>query len=394
MQTLTGLKVIDLTRLLPGPLCTQIMADYGAEVIKIEEPGMGDPTRQFGPGIDEDSSFFWQLNRNKKSLAVNLRSPHGKKIFKRMVENYDVIVEGFRPGVMQRLGLGYDEISSINPGIVYASISGYGQDGPYREKAGHDLNYMALTGLLELNRSEGKSAPEIYPLQITDIGGGSLMALSSIMMALFKRSQTGQGDYIDISMADGAIPWLTYTTSYCLAGAAKPYVKSAELTGKYAFYNVYETKDKKYMSLAAVEPVFWQRFCHFAGRTDWVERQYDPDDQPALKEELSRYFAQKTRDQWAEEIKNEDFCCEPVLSVEEAGEHPQLKHRQYFTEVSRPEGGTSKQPGFPLQFNSDAGELRMPPPRLGQHSREVLAEAGLTEAEIQKLMDKGIVSDV
>ncbi len=392
MQILEGIKVMDLTRLLPGPVCTLIMADYGAEVIKLEDPWTGDPTRYFGPAVDADSSFFWQLNRNKKSLAIDLKSPEGARIFKELAATSDVILEGFRPGVMQRLELGYDVISQINPAIIYSSLSGYGQDGPYAYRAGHDLNYASITGLLELNRENKQKPPEVPPIQVADIGGGSLMALAGIMMALFNRSRTGKGQYIDVSMADGLIPWLSYAASYYFAGSESPRVNKGEITGEYACYNIYQTSDGKYLSLGALEPVFWQKFCRFAGREEWVDKQYNLEEQTALKEEVSEFFRQKTREEWVELFTKEDFCCEPVLDISEACEHPHLEKRNFFIEVSRPGGASARQVGFPLNFSSDFGKLRLPPPKLGEHTQEVLNEAGFSHEDINDLIEKGIIA--
>lgn len=391
MQKLSGLKVLDLTRMLPGPLCTLMMADYGAEVVKLEEPEIGDSTRYFGPKVDEDSSFFWQLNRNKKSLALNLRSPNGKKIFRELVEEFDVIVEGFRPGVMERLELGYDVISQINPRIIYASISGYGQDGPYWQKAGHDLNYTAITGVLDLNRESNNEPLQMYPLQIADVSA-ALFGLSSIMMALVSRNNTGEGEYVDVCMTDSLIPWLTYSAAYCFSGGGIPRVNNAELTGKFACYNIYRTRDDNYMTLGALEPVFWKRFCHFAGRDDWVNKQYDPDSQLQLKEEVANYFRQKSREEWVEIIKDEDFCCEPVLELGEVENHPQLNYRNFLIDVQKDNGVKSRQVGFPINFSNDSGELRFPPPRLGEHTIEVLNGLGYDQEEIEKFIDKGVIA--
>ncbi len=392
MQILEGIKVMDLTRLLPGPVCTLIMADYGAEVIKLEDPWTGDPTRYFGPAIDADSSFFWQLNRNKKSLAIDLKSPEGAQIFKEVAANSDVILEGFRPGVMQRLGLSYDVISQINPAIIYASLSGYGQDGPYAYRAGHDLNYASLTGLLELNRDNKQKPPGVPPLQVADIGGGSLMSLAGIMMALFSRSRTGKGQYIDVSMADGLMPWLSYAASYYFAGAETPRVNKGEITGEYACYNIYQTSDGKYLSLGALEPVFWQNFCRFAGKGEWAEKQFNLEEQAALIEEVNEFFRQKSRDEWVKLILNEDFCCEPVLDISEASEHPHLEKRNFFIEVSRPDGTSAKQVGYPLKFSSDFGRLNLPPPKLGEHTKEVLNEVGFSLQDIEDFIQRGIIA--
>lgn len=393
-QILTGLKVLDLTRLLPGPLCSMIMADYGADVIKIEDTTTGDPTRLYGPFINGESSFFRQLNRNKKSLAVNLKKPEGIEIFKQVVKESDVVLEGFRPGVMKRLGLSFEEISGINPRVIMASISGYGQDGPYVSRAGHDINYTAITGLLDLNRCGEDDPPEVSALQTADIGGGALMALAAVMMALFYRDRTGKGQYIDVSMADGLMPWLAYASSTFFAGADLPRSNGGEITGAYAFYNIYRTSDDKYMSLAAVEPVFWQRFCRFAEREDWEAKQFDLHEQDKLKKEIAVFFLGKKQEEWVNMLTSEDFCCEPVLSMAESPEHPQLKKRKFFIDVNLPGGKTTKQIGFPLRFSSDHGNYRMHPPGLGEHSRAILSEAGYSDEMISNYAEAGIILKV
>ncbi len=390
-KILHGLKVLDLSRLIPGPVCTLIMADYGAEVIKIEDTWAGDQARQLGPMADRDSALFWQLNRNKKSVALNLKTPEGADILKGLARESDVIMEGFRPGVMKRLGLDYEVISSINKKIVYVSLTGFGQDGPAALKGSHDINYMSLTGLLDLNRCAG-SPPEVSSLQVGDMGGGAQMALAAVMMALFYRERTGEGQYVDVSMTDGLMPWMMYAYAYMSGENGEiPRRDRADITGYYACYNIYSAADGKYMSIAAMEPVFWERFCRFANRPDWLTKQYVKEEQGNLKKELADFFAGKTRSQWMEQLRHEDFCCEPVLSIDEVEKHPQIAHREFFTETERDGGKKVRQIGFPLRFSADRGSIKRPPPHLGEHTREIMLENGFSLADIEAYLEQGII---
>jgi crotonobetainyl-CoA:carnitine CoA-transferase CaiB-like acyl-CoA transferase len=386
---LEGLRVVDLTRLLPGPLCTMLLGDYGAEVVKVEDTVAGDPTRAVGREIDGTGSFFWLLNRNKKSLAVNLKTSQGREILRRLALRSDVLVEGFRPGGMERLGLDYGTLKSLHPGLIYVSITGYGQKGPYRERAGHDLNYTALAGLLDLSAAPGEG-PVMPAVQIADIAAGTLMALASIFMALYARRRSGEGCHVDISMTRGLLPWLVYAAATPEGGEELPRRGCGHLTGAYGCYNIYETADNKYMTLGALEPHFWQNFCHAVGRPHWVERQFDPAFQEQLTEELRALFKEKTQEEWVEFFARHDACCEPVLDLHAAAAHPLAREEGFWIEVSRPGGASQRQPGFPLLFSGRGGELRLPPPRLGEHTEEILAWLDYSRAEIAALLAEGV----
>lgn len=387
---LEGLKVLDLTRLLPGPLCTMMMGDYGAEVLKVEDTAAGDPTRAMGEMVEGMGGFFRQVNRNKKSLSVNLKAEQGRKILRRLAERSDVLVEGFRPGVMERLGLDYSTLSVLNPRLIYASISGYGQSGAYRERAGHDLNYTALAGLLDLSAAPGE-APVMPAVQIADIAAGSLSALSGICMALYARGVSGRGRYVDISMTRGLLPWLVYAAAGLAVEGDLPRRGSGHITGAFACYNIYETADGKYMSLGALEPNFWRNFCLAVERPGWVELQFDSGGRESLIGEVGALFREKAQAQWIELFTQHDACCEPVLDLEAAAAHPLAREEGFWIEVSRPGGASQKQPGFPLLFSGSAGEVRLPPPRLGEHTLETLEALGYTGAEIETMLQQGIV---
>jgi len=387
---LKGLQVLDLTRLLPGPLCTMILGDYGAEIIKIEDTFAGDLTRFVGNSIKGSGSFFRMLNRNKKSVALNLKTEEGRAVIRKLAARSDVLVEGFRPGMMDRLGLGYRDLSSINQGLIYAAISGYGQEGPYRDRAGHDINYTALAGLLEL--SAGENTPPVMPaVQIADIAGGSLMALSGIMIALYGRQQSGKGRFVDVSMTRGLLPWLIYAASGLNGPEDPPRRGRGHLTGAYACYNIYETADGKYMSLGALEPLFWQSFCETAGKEQWIPLQFDQNCREELINEVASLFKDKTRNEWENLFSNVDACCEPVLGLSEAIAHPISCNGEFWISEEADGCGNEITPGFPLLFSGQPGELRLPPPKHGEHTNEILQSLGYDSETVDSLERKGVV---
>lgn len=383
---LQGLVVLDLTRLLPGPLCTMLLGDYGANVIKVEDTDAGDPTRFVGRFIEGSGSFFRQLNRNKRSIALNLKTEAGTKIFLQLAEKADVLVEGFRPGVMDRLGIGYEALKKVNPGLVYAAISGYGQSGPYRARAGHDINYSALSGLLDLS-AEKDGLPVVPSAQIADIAGGSLMAISGIMFALYDRERSGRGQFVDISMSRGLLPWLTYAASTLGSGESLPRRGNGHITGAFACYNIYETADGKQMSLGALEPQFWQRFCEAVGKPEWTSLQFDHDSREDLIESVSAIFKEKSRIDWEVCFSEIDACCEPVLDLQEAVDHPLNKDNLNWIEYCCADGVKEKLTGFPLLFDDQSGKMLLPPPRHGEHSREILEGLGYDQTEINEFIN-------
>lgn len=381
---LQGLRVLDLTRLLPGPLCTMLMADYGADVIKVEDPVTGDPTRLVGGG-----AFFRHLNRNKKSVALDLKDPRGKAALLKMAAGADVLVEGFRPGVMERLGLQYAAVKAENPRLIYVSISGYGQTGPYRERAGHDLNYTALAGLLDLSSAPGEG-PVMPGVQIADTGGGAMMALSSVLMALYRRGRTGEGARVDVSMTDGLLPFMAYAAAGWAEEGTLPGRGRGHITGAYACYNLYRTAGGGYMSLGALEPHFWANFCAAIGRPEWIPLQFDREAREELTQAVQALFLQRTREEWTAFFAAHDACCEPVLTLPEALEHPHFRSRGGTAVVPREGERYEEQPGFPLQFDGVGGVIRHPAPRLGEHTALVLQEAGYTLMEVAELRRAGV----
>lgn len=374
---LDGIRILDLSRMLPGPYCSMVLGDLGAEVIKVEEPSIGDPTRLNPDGV------FHQINRNKKSIALDLKRPEGRDIFLRLVATSDVVLEQFRPGVVDRLGIGYDAASGANPRIIYCSLTGYGQQGHYRERAGHDINYIALAGILGLTADE-RGKPVIPGTQIADLVGG-IMAALAILAALLAREKSGRGQYIDVSMLDCARSLLPIPAARHLSGKKLNLGEKYGLSGAYPFYNIYETADGRFMSLGALEPKFWENFCRRIGRQDLIERQFDEGQRrQELFEELRRIFKSRTLSQWIELMRDADACCEPVLSLEEAlqGELAQGAIREI--------DGT-KLLGFAFKLSQTPMSIRGPAPELGEHTDQLLAELGFSEADRERLRRDGVV---
>ena len=391
MGVLSGVKVLDLTRLLSGPYCTLLMADYGAEVIKIEEPGNGDYIRWRTPAIEGIGARHLTVNRNKKSVELNLKTVEGQRIFKQLAAEADVIIESFRPGVMGRLGLSYEDIVKVNEGIVYCSLTGYGQTGPYRQLPGHDINYIGYSGILGLiGEKDGK--PVVPGVQIADIGGGSLMALAAICMALFHRERTEKGQYIDVSMMDGAITWLYAAMSDYFASGTIPQRGATRLDGQFAFYNVYETRDGKYMTVGASEFKFWKKICELIEKEEWIPLHEGPADvQEQLKQDLAKLFKEHDQQYWTELLASEDTCVGPVHDMHEIFNDPQIIARDMFTDMQHPIAGTIKQIGFPIKFSKTPGEIYAHSPTLGEHTAQILTQLGYSADDIEHFSAAGVI---
>ncbi len=390
-QALQGLKVLDLTRLLPGGYCTLLLADMGADVLKVEDPFGGDYVRWFPPKVKEESIYFLAVNRNKKSMKLNLKHERGKEILKKLAQEYDVLVEGFRPGVMQKLGLGYDELSKVNPKIVYCSISGYGQDGPYSQRAGHDINYIGLAGILGLTGYKGQP-PVVPAVPMADFGGGGLQAALAIMMALYCRDRTGKGQYVDISMMDGVVPWLANIAAKYFHTNETLKAGEVELAGGFVCYRTYETKDGRYLSVGALEPKFWANFCRLIEREDLVHQQLDIRADGKLEQELISIFKSKTADEWLALLEGEDTCIERVNSIAEAMTDPQILHRQMVVDMDHPTEGRIKALGVAIKLSDTPGRVdRIHAPAYGEHTNEVLSGLGLTPTEIAQLASEQVI---
>jgi len=388
---LAGYKVLDFTRLLPGSFCTMLLADYGAEVIKVEDTGRGDYSRNIGVEAGGQSLTFAQLNRNKKSISVDLKTEAGKQIINNLIEKSDVLIESFRPGTTKRIGIDYESAKEVNSQIIYCSITGYGQDGPYSDKAGHDINYLALSGLLSLN-GKRNSSPVIPAVQIADIGSGALMATTGILMALLFRVTTKQGNRIDVSMTDGLLNWQSvFLPEYLFKGND---LQRGELllSGGLACYNIYETGDGEFMSLGALEEKFWRNFCTVVEKKEWVDKQYCLEAQPQLIEEVQSLFAGKSREYWEQLFTGKDVCCEPVLSLKEVSENPQFQYRKMFIDIPHPSGRV-KQVNSPLKFNNARARTHSFSPYKGEQTVEILRSMGYRESEITGFREQGIIDD-
>ena len=378
-----GIRVLDLTRLLPGAFCTLLLADMGADVVKVEEPGSGDYMRWYPPLSHGQSVLFNALNRNKRSLTLNLKSEIGRDLFLDLAERADVVVEGNRPRVMDRLGLGWPVLRERNPRLVMCAITGYGQDGPLSERAGHDLNYMAIAGALSLNGRRGEG-PHPLAVQVADIGGGGQAAATAILGALLSVARGGEGRYLDVSMTDGALSWLAVPLAQVRAQG--PIARGMHrLTGRYACYGVYECADGRFMSVGALEPKFWRTLCDALGRLDLVDNQYaEGEAQERLRSEVASVFVTRSRDEWAAALAGLDVCCEPVLELEEVADHPQIRARGLVLEQPT---GLEIAPAVRL----DADWRRKDPPRLGEDTADLLAEVGVDEHRLEELRAASVV---
>jgi crotonobetainyl-CoA:carnitine CoA-transferase CaiB-like acyl-CoA transferase len=383
MEPLKGFRLLDLSRLLPGPYCSLLLADLGMEVLKVEDPEGGDYLRIMGRMGKRENAFFLSLNRNKKSITLNLKTKEGKEIFYKLIEMYDIVLEGFRPGVMDRLGIGFKELKKRNPRVIYCSLSGYGQDGPYRERSGHDINYIGLAGILELTGARN-GAPVIPGIQMADFGGGGMTSAIAILAAIIHREKTGEGQFLDISMLDGILSWLSIHAGKYFIDQELPKRGEMLLNGGYACYQVYPTKDGRHMSLGALEPQFWKNFCEAIERRDLIDKQFiEGEERFRVIEEIQEVFQNKTQQEWVDFFKNVDACCEPILTFAEVFRHPQVLHRQMVKEIEDPVEGKIRQVGNPIKSSRFSFEVRTPPPQHGEHTMEVLKAMGYSEKEIQ-----------
>ncbi len=393
---LDGLTVLDLTRLLPGGYCSLLLADFGADVIKVEDTGMGDYIRWSQPHYEGGeqsarSAMFLALNRGKRSIRLDLKQERGKEVLLRLARDADVLLESFRPGVLDRLGVGYERLRAENPRLVYCAITGYGQDGPARDRSGHDMNYLGLGGLLDLT-GEPDGPPVQAAGQIADIGGGGLMAVVGVLVALRERERSGEGQLVDCSMFDGSLTWLALVAAEMLATGSVPRRGRLPLTGGIVCYRPYRCADG-YVTLGALEPKFWAEFCRGVGREDLVEHAFDPPGSDA-HHALSEVFASRTREQWQAFASEHDCCLEPVLNLDEALSSELVAAREMVVELAQP--GVERPVrllGAPFKLSrTPADPVRAPGPTLGGHTDELLGAAGYSAEEIAALYEAGAVA--
>ncbi|MCF8041327.1 MAG: CoA transferase [Desulfarculaceae bacterium] len=381
-HALSGVKVLDLSLNLPGLYLAWLMACMGAQVLKVENPVGGDYSRGITSQGDEESPYFPALNRGKKSLALNLKDPAGRDILLRLLKDYDVLLEGFRPGVMARLGLEHSVLSRVQPRLIHLSISGYGQQGSLAGRAGHDINYLALAGVLDTtgSREGGLAIPGV---QIADLAGGSLLGLSGVLAALYQRERTGKGQHVDTAMFDGSVSMATMVWAGVQAGLDAPRPAGMTLNGARPCYNLYRTKGGGWFSLGALEPKFWQIFCEALERPDLLSKQFAGQE---VIEEVAAIFAGRTRDEWTDFWAGYDACCEPVLSMPEAVASSLVRERGMVEQD--PQG---VQLACPLKMSASPLAPTEPPPALGQDTAEVLTGLGLSQTEIEDMAERGVV---
>lgn len=381
---LRGVRVVDLSRLLPGPVATLHLADLGADVIKIEDVGAGDYARTMGDGADGVSWFFRAVNRNKRGLCLDLKHPAGREILLRLVAGADILVESFRPGVMDRLGVGYATLRQHNPRLVYCAITGYGQEGPWSKRAGHDLNYIAQAGVLDQTGSAG-GPPAIPALQIGDLLGGAMSAVAAMLAALYQARGSGEGSMVDVAMSDAVLAHNLFPLFAHAAVAEAPPRGTDLLTGGHANYGVYRTRDGRYLAVAALEEKFWHLFCGAIGRLEWCQR-YSESADPELRRDLEELIAERTLSEWAALLDPVDCCVTPVLTLDEALTHPQFLARKMFVET---DGMIQYAPPFRISGWDFAVER--PAPRSGEHTEGVLSDLGYSSEEIATLRQSRIV---
>ncbi|MDX1531019.1 MAG: CaiB/BaiF CoA-transferase family protein [Rhodothermales bacterium] len=385
---LAALRVLDFTTLLPGPFATLTLADLGADVVRVEAPHRPDLMR-FAPPFDGGGSVGHALvNRNKRSLALDLKHPEAAAVVKRLVRRYDVVVEAFRPGVMDRLGVGYDALKAANPRLIYGSLTGYGQTGPFRDRAGHDVNYLALSGLMSHTGADATGpAHSAQPLGDT---AGALAFVAALLAAVVHRERTGEGQHVDVAILDSCLYFGAYAAAASLAGS-ETLGHETSLLGGGSAYGYYRTADDRYLAVGALEPKFWAGFCAAVGRPDLEAQGHvlDPAAQAGLRAEVQREIARKPLSEWQAVFAEHDVCVEPVLTVGEAAEHPQVRARQMTAAVPRPDGEPQRQAASPFRFSGTAPAYRHTGPALGAHTKGVLREAGFSAEEVAALETGG-----
>ena len=395
-MALQGIKVVDLSRMAPGPFCTMVLGDLGADVIRVEEPGGGRMARERSADVDEDaakrSAAFNALNRNKRSIALNLKDEDARKVLRELVGDADVFVEGFRPGVVSRLGCDYETLSEINPRLVYCSLSGYGQDGPYSGMVGHDINYISVGGALGIIGQRG--GPPVIPYNIiADFAGGGLHAATAILAAIIARGHTGRGQYVDVAMSDGVAYMLASMMSAYFSEGVIATPGAMSLNGAAPYYNVYECRDGRYLSVGCIEPWFWATLCHALGRDDLITIQFDESKAEYIKGELRDIFIAKDRDDWWETLSGIDnIAVAKVSSLDEVASDPQNLHREMVIEAGNVDGQPVRQVGIGPKLSDTPGSVRFTGATTGQHTDEVLVELSYSVEDIAELRESGAVA--
>ncbi len=386
---LEGIKVLDLSRLAPGPFCTMILGDLGADILKVEGPREG--RLALGVSAEERAIAHNAVERNKRSIVLNLKAEPARKIFYQLAERVDVIVEGFRPGVVKRLGVDYDTVKEINPRLIYCSLTGYGQDGPYHNMVGHDVNYISIGGALGFIGIPG-GAPLIPSNLVADFAAGGMNATIAILAALMARERTGEGQYADMGMADGVVSLLSFALSGYFGSGVVPQRGNELLTGGVPFYSVYETKDGKYLSIGCLEPWFYENLCRALDREDFIPHQgASGEKREEIFSAFREIFRSRTRDEWFDYLSQWDICVGKVYEFDELASDPQLVHRKMILELDHPKFGKVRQPGISIKLSQTPGSIRSFSPVLGQHTEEVLLDLGYDKERIEELRKEGVI---
>ncbi len=378
-SALQGITVIDLSRMLPGPYCSMILADHGARVIAIED-------KRF----EADDLYLSPVNRNKDHMTLNLKSKEGQSIFFKLIHNADVLMEGFRPGVTKRLGIDYETVKKVNPRLIYCSITGYGQDGPYRDVAGHDVNYLSFAGILDIIGEKDRS-PCIPGIQIADLVGGGMNSAIGILLAIVARERTGKGQYIDISMTDGMVGLLSIPLHILQRSNRIPQRSDTFLSHRYACYNVYETADRRYISIGAVENRFWKNLCYAFNVPEYGPLQYDDNHKEEILDFFRKAFKKRTADEWIKELHDKDVCWGKVQNLDEVLNDPLFEDRGMVNEIKDEKGKPVTMLGIPVKLSDTPGSIRYAAVGFGGSTRRILAELGYTKGEIEELIEKGVV---
>lgn len=388
---LTGIRILDLTRLYPGPLGTMMLADMGAEVIKVEDMNSPDYMRHYPPYIASESAGFLAVNRSKRSFALNLKVKKGVDIFLSLVKTADIVVEQFRPGILDEMGLGYEHARQVKKDIIYVSVTGYGQNGPYARHAGHDINYIGYSGILAATGS-AKTGPIIPGPQIADVAGGAYMAIIACLCALWARQKSGQGQSVDVSMLDAILPLMTLQMAHYQASGIAPARGESALTGGLACYGVYPCADRKYIALGILEEKFWKNFCEMTGRSDWLSKQFViGEEADKLRAEIAALFKSKTRNEWITAGADYDICLTPVLEIAEIETDPQIQARNMIIEQTHHVCGKIKSIGVPLKFSATPAEPSGPAPTLGKDTADIMKEIGYKPEEIESFSKEGVI---
>jgi crotonobetainyl-CoA:carnitine CoA-transferase CaiB-like acyl-CoA transferase len=364
--------------MLPGPFCSMILADHGARVISVED-------KRFMA----DNLFITTVNRNKEHMSLNLKTTEGKEVFSRLVKKTDVFLEGFRPGVVHKLGIDYDTVRKINPKIVYCSITGYGQIGPYRNRAGHDVNFLGYSGVLDL-MGEPDRPPSIPGVQIADIAGGGMNAAIGVLLALLFRQKTGKGQYIDISMTDGMVSLLPLTLFLRQRTGEDPRRGESLLSHRYAFYNIYETADGRHITIGAVENRFWKKLCDYLGVPEYGPLQYNENRRNEILDFMRTSFKKKSLAEWEAELGDLDVCWGKVQNLNEVLKDPLFMDRGMVIDILQKNGEKIKALGVPVKLSETPGTIRTEPVGFGESTKSILKELGYTENQIKAFSDKGV----